>query len=183
MSGYAYDHVIKCKKCGANMSYYMGTCPECGAKSKDMIKLERHGFITFFIGLSIVLGGLGIISGIISLFSSFVLFLHNISFGLLVAIAGISTLLSLVGIAGYFMLLKWRLLGLYLILGQGLVQILIGSIIVGYLSDPLMGIISFMVSTVGLLIGFIILDVILSIKKNEVPYIEAMTLKQEWGKE
>lgn len=81
------------------------------------------------------------------------------------------------------MLLKWRLLGLYLILGQGLVQILIGSIIVGYLSDPLMGIISFMVSTVGLLIGFIILDVILSIKKNEVPYIEAMTLKQEWEKE
>lgn len=112
-----------------------------------------------------------------------VLFLHNISFGLLVAIAGISTLLSLVGIVGYFMLLKWRLMGLYLILGQGLVQILIGSIITGYLSDPLMGIISFMVSTVGLLIGFIILDVILSIKKNEVPYIEAMTLKQEWGKE
>lgn len=156
--------------CTAELDDYVERCPECGVAQKRITsiskspiptkqptnrRVERHGFITFWLYLTAIAN---FIMAIIQL-------LPKQSYGQLfpdkyVGISIFCGILSILCIVGIVMLLNWRKLGFYIILFSGI----IGNLL------SLWTMRSFPYG----LISIFILWLVLQIKKNNISYWNAL---------
>lgn len=165
--------------CNAELDNCTDRCPECGRLQKvvvkrdfvqnvgnelpkphsdkpaqPMAKLERHGFVSFWLGLVVVANLLGSIMN----------FLPKQMWGNnypddMIPLSYLCGVLNLIMIGGAFMLLNWNKKGFWVIgitaIVSGIITMIIGNVPVG-------------------LIGFFVLWLVLQIKKNGISYWNAM---------
>lgn len=155
--------------CGAELDDCTDRCPECGRlqktattpednkdePTKQTITLERHGFVSFWLGL-IAIG---------NLLMAIINFLPKEMWGQnypddMVMYSYMCAVLNIITIIGAFTLLNWKRAGFYVILCSATINSIIGVALFHNIPTGL--------------IGLVILWFVLKIKKNGISYWDAM---------
>lgn len=134
----------------------------------DVNKLKRHGFITFWLLLCVIVNSLATIGYFLLMFSSKGLWSaipEPIWLRLIWLFSSIALLI------GYWMLLKWKQNGFIVIMLTQLITILIDI----FSGD------SINITVLFPVVGLILLYMILRIKKNGISYWNAMEIRSTEG--
>ena len=143
---YVWRTKMICENCGAEMADHVKTCTKCGTKVKPASEndRERHGFVTFYIILLILFAPYSIWQ------------FYKIMPGEIGVTMVIKVISSVLLIIGCILLLNWKKLGFWIIIGTGIIDLIL------LLSIEM----SFVIAFFSSVLGIIILWLVLKIKKN-----------------
>lgn len=178
------DFTKVCKSCGAQLPSDSSKCFNCGT----VLEWKRHGFVSFWLWLSVIASVLGIIAYVVlgdeaattdeylySLYGSGWDSSYNNNFWDLAEYyywhIPVAILLSI----GYALLINWKKIGFWTIVLAQTTSLIVGIYFMTEGLDSALLIIS-------PIFALIVLIFILQIKRDDVSYWKAMTLKSKWQK-
>lgn len=182
---------IKCKSCGTEMPDYLERCSNCGVKltsyqpaeKSEVVKpkrvmsqadpgneglegyiyLKRHWFVTFWLWLGIVANALASILYSILLFSSIGLF-SSTPEPLWLRLIWVISCLAAIG--GYLLMLQWKKIGFWIVLGLHILNCLVWL--------PMMPEMGFFYTIITSLFPVVVLYAVLQLKQNGVSYWKSL---------